>query len=56
MQIKTIPIIHLKDNLYFIGIYKVLIEMKGDFLMVKVGNKIFERLADYLKQNKEKFE
>lgn len=30
--------------------------MKGDFLMIKVGNKVFERLADYLKQNKAKFE
>jgi|TARA_B110000285_G_C15000855_1_gene551359 hypothetical protein len=56
LKIKTIPIIHLKESLFFVGIYKVIIEMKGDFLMVKVGSKQFERFADYLKQNKVKFE
>jgi len=56
LKIKTIPIIHLKESLFFVGIYKVIIEMKGDFLMVKVGSKQFERFADYLKQNKNKFE
>ena len=49
LKIKTIPIIHLKESLFFVGIYKVIIEMKGDFLMVKVGSKQFERFADYLK-------
>jgi|APSaa5957512535_1039671.scaffolds.fasta_scaffold34953_1 hypothetical protein len=39
LKIKTIPIINLKENLFFVGIYKVLVEMKGDFLMVKVGNR-----------------
>ena len=56
LKIKTIPVINLKDTLFFVGMYKVTIIMKGDFLMVRVGNKQFERFADYIKQNREKFE
>lgn len=56
LKIKNFPVLNLKDNLFFVGLYKVVLEMKGDFLMVKVGNKQFERFADYIKQNRLKFE
>ena len=56
LKIKTIPVLNLKDSLFFVGIYKVTILMKGDFLMVRVGNRQFERFADYIKQNRTKFE
>lgn len=49
LRIKDIPVINLRDSLYFVGVYKVVIQLQGDFLMVKVGSKQFERLADYLK-------
>ena len=55
LKINDVPIVHLKDNLYFIGIYKMIVEMQGDFLMIKVGNKKYERFADYLKTNQERF-
>ena len=55
LKINDVPIVHLKDNLYFIGIYKMIVEMQGDFLMIKVGNKKYERFADYLKTNRERF-
>ena len=37
------------------GIYKINIEMRGDYLVVEVGDHKFERFSEYLKQNKDHF-
>ena len=55
MKIDDIPIVGLKHQLYFMGLYKVHIELKGDFLTVKVGQSSYERLPEYLKQNRTYF-
>ena len=34
LKINDIPIYHLKDRLYFIGLYKLQMTLKGDFLLV----------------------
>lgn len=47
LKISSIPVIHLHDILYFVGVYKVLIEFKNNFLMVKIGEK-YLRFAEYI--------
>ena len=38
LKIKEVPIVCLSERLYFVGLYKVILEMRGDYLMVQVGN------------------
>lgn len=38
-KIKDVPVIFLKDDLYFVGLYKVHLIIVGDYLYVKVGAK-----------------
>lgn len=55
MKVKDVPVIFLKDGLYYIGVYKVLVEMQCDYLVVKVGNAKFERFSEFIKANREQF-
>lgn len=55
LKINDIPIFHLSDKLYFVGLYKLNLELKGDFLLVRLGINQWERLADYIKENREIF-
>lgn len=55
LKIDDIPVIHLQESLYFIGIFKLHVVLKGDFLLVKIGSNNFERLADYIKENRDNF-
>ena len=41
--------------MYFIGLYKLELGILGDFLVVKVGKKEWERFANYIKANYDKF-
>ena len=36
-KIKDIPVIHLKDDLYFVGLYKVYLTIVGDYLYLKIS-------------------
>jgi hypothetical protein len=47
LKITKVPVIHLYDILYFVGIYKLLIEFKNNFLMIKIGDK-YIRFAEYI--------
>ena len=55
LKIRDIPIFHMTGKLYFIGVYKLNLDIKGDFLVVQVGKDKFERFADYIKNNRDKF-
>ena len=37
LKMQDIPIVNLHQNLYFVGLYKVVVELKTDYVMVKVG-------------------
>ena len=50
-KIQDVPIIHLRDRLYFVGIYKLPLTIRGDFLVVQVAPNHWERFADYIKKN-----
>jgi len=52
---KDIPFFPIQENLYFIGIHKLIVKVKGDFLVVELGKGKYERLANYLKMNKQVF-
>ena len=51
----TIPIVHVKGNVYLIGTQKQIVQFKGDQLMVRLGGgySIFE---EYIPQNHRIFE
>ena len=49
------PIVVLKDNLYFIGLYKMNVKMHADYLMVQIGQNKWERFSEYLRANRENF-
>ena len=53
-KIKDIPIVHLKEDLYFVGLYKVHLKLMGDYLCIQVGTKQWERFAEYIKAQREK--
>lgn len=53
MKVNDVPIVAIRDNLYFIGLYKVLVEMQADYLMVKVNENKFDRFSEYIKDNRE---
>ena len=55
LKMKDIPIVNLHQNLYFVGLYKVVIELKSEYVMVKIGSQKYERFADYLKENRQRF-
>ena len=55
LKIKEIPVVPLSRNLFFVGLYKVTIEMRGDYLVVQVGAFKWDRFSEYLKQNKDYF-
>jgi hypothetical protein len=38
LKIEDVPVVPLKERLYFVGMHKVMLQMKGDFLMVQVGD------------------
>jgi hypothetical protein len=54
LKIKSIPVIHLEKNLYFIGIYKVILDIHNNYVMVKIGQK-YLRFAEYIKKSLTKF-
>lgn len=39
MRIKNLPIFNIQNKLYFVGLYKLELDIIGDFLVVKVGSK-----------------
>lgn len=55
MKIKDVPIVHIKDNLYLIGLYKVVVDLQADYLMVKVSQDHWQRFSEYLKSKRELF-
>ena len=55
VKIVDIPIVHVKESVYFVGLYKVRIEIKGDYLLVMVGQNNWERLSQFLKQSRDYF-
>jgi len=44
----------LRDRLYFVGIYKLPLTIRGDFLVVQTGQNHWERFADYIKKNEQR--
>ena len=46
----TIPIIHIKDNLYLIGSQRMNIKLERNQLMVRVGGG-YQKFEDYVPQN-----
>ncbi len=55
MKIKNLPIFNIQNKLFFVGLYKLELDIIGDFLVVKIGKKDWQRFASYLKANYEKF-
>lgn len=55
LKINDVPLVCLRDQLYFVGVFKVAVSIQGDFLMVKLGPGMFERLTDFLKHNRANF-
>lgn len=55
LKINDIPVVFLRDGLYYIGVYKVQVEMQCDYLMVKVSETKFDRFSDFLKANRDHF-
>ena len=53
-KIRDIPVIHIKEDLYFVGLYKVRLTIVGEYLYLKIGSKQKERFAEYMKNNYEK--
>ena len=39
MKIKNLPIFSIQNKLYFVGLYKLELDIIGDFLVVKIGSK-----------------
>ena len=39
MKIKNLPIFNIQNKLYFVGLYKLELDIIGDFLVVKIGSK-----------------
>ena len=39
MKIQNLPIFNIQNKLFFVGIYKLELDIMGDFLVVKVGKK-----------------
>ena len=42
---------HLRSTTYMVGLNKLNFSIKGDFLVVEVGNDQWERFASYITQN-----
>lgn len=55
MKINDVPIVQLKKELYFIGIYKLNVTIKGDYLMVQIRSDKWVRFSEYIKDNREYF-
>lgn len=53
LKVNDVPIVSLRTNLYFIGVYKVVVEMQADYLMVKVNEHKYDRFSEYIKANRD---
>jgi hypothetical protein len=47
----TMPVLHIKDNLYLIGSQRLNLEFNGDILMIKAQNGKLQKFVEYLPAN-----
>lgn len=55
LKVTDIPVVGITDNVFLIGIYKLPIQQRGDYLQVQMSETKWERFSDYLKENKDMF-
>lgn len=55
LGIKDVPVVALTPTLFFIGVFKVELKLLGDYVVVRTSSTKWERLSDYIKQNREMF-
>jgi len=51
----TIPIIHIKGSLYLVGIYKIHLEQKADYVIAQVGGG-YQKFEPYIIKNHKSIE
>jgi hypothetical protein len=55
LRVKDVPVMYLNSNLYLIGIYKLTVRFRGDFLVVQVKSSKWVRFSNYIKDNRDYF-
>lgn len=47
----TMPVLHIKDNLYLIGSLRLNLELNGDILMIKTPEGKLQKFVEYIPAN-----